>query len=563
MSIGEIRMSSEKIFVLGLDGASPRVTDSLISDGRLPAFRRLRAEGATGRLRTTIPPITGSAWSSFMTGKNPGKHGIFDFIHRKEGTYHLSPINARLREGRSFWSWAGDAGKKVCVFNVPVTYPPEEVNGVMVTGMLTPSNKADYTFPPSLAKELDRVTQGYRIHVTEAYSKGREERFLRHLEEMTEVRKKAMEYLFGLEDWDIFIAVFEVTDIIQHELWHCWDRTHFRHDPSQDKYFEAIPRYYERMDGVLREVKEGWIDPEKWSLIVMSDHGAGPLHKLLYVNNFLMKKGFLRLKEGILPSVRNLLFRQGVVPMTFYHLLLRIGLGRLKKKARFGQSESLLKRFFLSFEDVDWSRTRAYSIGSTAGQVYINLKGREPMGIVQPGAEYEQVRDGIIQDLKTLVDDETGERVVEEIYRKEDLYSGPHLKDAPDIVFLPRDLEVAAFGEYEFASHRILDPSWGVSGSHRMDGVLMMRGKRIRQGTRIEGAEIVDLAPSILYLLDLPVLREMDGKVLESALAARSLEEAPIRYVEEESPGFRPEEVYTENEEEELKERLRSLNYLK
>ena len=299
MSIGEIRMSSEKVFVLGLDGASPEVIDSLIALGRLPAFRKLKEEGVMGNLRTTIPPITGSAWSSFMTGKNPGKHGIFDFIHRKEGTYQLSPINARLREGRSFWSWAGDAGKKVCIFNVPITYPPEKVNGIMVTGMLTPSNKTDYTFPPSLAKELDRVTEGYRIHITESYSKGKEERFLKHLEEMTEMRKKAMEYLFGLEDWDVFIAIFEGTDVIQHELWHCSDRTHFRHDPSQERYLDVIPSYYERMDGILKQVMEHWIGPE-WNLIVMSDHGAGPLRKLLYVNNFLMKKGFLQLKKGVL-----------------------------------------------------------------------------------------------------------------------------------------------------------------------------------------------------------------------------------------------------------------------
>src|SRR4030042_920415 len=186
-------MSSEKVFILGLDGAGREIIDSLIGLGKLPAFRKLKEGGVMGRLRTTIPPITGSAWSSFMTGKNPGKHGIFDFIHRKEGTYQLSPINARLREGRPFWSWASDAGKKICVFNVPVTYPPEKLNGMMVTGMLTPSNKTDYTFPLSLAKELDRVTQGYRIHITESYSKGGEERFLKHLEEMTEKRKKAME----------------------------------------------------------------------------------------------------------------------------------------------------------------------------------------------------------------------------------------------------------------------------------------------------------------------------------------------------------------------------------
>ena len=453
-------MSSEKVFVLGLDGASPDLIDSLIGLGKLPTFKKLKESGVMGRLRTTIPPITGSAWSSFMTGKNPGKHGIFDFIHRREGTYDLAPINAKRREGRAFWSRASDAGKKVCIFNVPITYPPEEVNGVMVSGMLTPSNKTDYTFPPSLVKELDRITQGYQIHITESYSKGKEERFLKHLEEVTEKRTRAMEYLFGLEDWDIFVAIFDGVDVIQHELWHCWDRNHFRHDRSQQKYSEAIPDYYAKMDGILKWVLEKWTGPDK-ALIVMSDHGAGPLHKLLYVNNFLRSRGFLELKTGGGASVRNLLFRAGVVPMTFYHLLLQMGLGRLKKKARFGQKQSWLTPFFLSFRDVDWSRTKAYSIGSTAGQVYLNLKGREPMGIVQPGTESDEIREEIIKELKELVDQETGERVVEEIYRKEEIYSGPHLSEAPDIVFLPKGLKIAAFGEYEFASHRILDPSWG------------------------------------------------------------------------------------------------------
>jgi predicted AlkP superfamily phosphohydrolase/phosphomutase len=249
--------------------------------------------------------------------------------------------------------------------------------------------------------------------------------------------------------------------------------------------------------------------------------------------------------------------------MAFYHFLLRIGLGRLKKKARFGQSGSLLKPFFLSFEDVDWGRTKAYSIGSTAGQVYVNLEGREPMGIVRPGDEFDEVRGSIIQELKKLVDGKTGEPVVDEIYRKEDLYSGAHLREAPDLVFLPRNLETAAFGEYEFASQRVLDPSWGVSGSHRMDGLLMMKGQRIRQGAEIEGAAIIDLAPSILYLLGLPVPDGADGKVLEKALLPETLAESPIRFVEEAGIGFQPEEVYDETEEEELKERLRSLNYLK
>jgi predicted AlkP superfamily phosphohydrolase/phosphomutase len=554
-------MSSEKVFILGLDGASPEIIESLITLGKLPTFSMLRREGVMGRLRTTIPPITGSAWSSFMTGKNPGKHGIFDFICRKEGTYRLTPINARKREGRAIWSLASDAGKRVCVYNVPVTYPPEKVNGVVVSGMLTPPNRTDYTYPVGLAKELDRVTQGYPIHIAEAYSRGQEERFLKHLYEVTEKRIRAMEYLFRQEDWDLFVGIVEGIDIIQHELWHCWDASHFRHPDSSGRYSDVIAQYYGEMDDLLRNILEDWIGPQR-TLIIMSDHGAGPLKKLLYLNNFLMKKGFLRLKRGFASSFKHLLFRSGFVPMTFYHLLLQIGLGRIKKKTRFGQKESYLRPFFLSFEDVEWTQTKAYSFGSTAGQIYLNLKDREPQGIVSPGREAEEVREEIMEDLRNLVDEETGERVIGEIYRKEDLYQGPHLKEAPDIVFLPKSLEIVAFGEYEFASHRVMDYSWGVSGSHRMDGLLMMRGKTLKQGTIIEGAHITDLAPSILYLLGLSIPDSMDGKVLEKAFLERAFEEKRIQFVKESPSSSLSEEIYSHEEEEELKKQLKGLGYL-
>lgn len=561
MSIGEIRMSSEKVFILGLDGASPDIIESLIDLGKLPTFKRLKEEGAMGKLRTTLPPITGSAWSSFMTGKNPGKHGIFDFIYRKEGTYHLSPINSKRREGRPFWYWASEVGKRVCIFNVPITYPPENVNGVMVSGLLTPFNRSDYTYPPDLAKTLDQITRGYQIHIEESYSKGREQHLLKHLLEVTDQRIKAMEYLFKLENWDLFVGIVEGVDIIQHELWHCWDHHHFRHDPSQKKYSDAIPNFYQKMDDLLKRILEEWVDPN-WTLIVMSDHGAGPLRKLLYVNNYLMSKGFLKLKKGVGSSIRNLLFRRGMVPMTFYHLLLQMGLGRLKRKARFGQKESWFRPFFLSFNDVDWSQTVAYSIGSTAGQIYLNLKGREPEGIVSPGIESEKIKDEIIRELNDLADEETGEKIIEKIYRKEEIYFGPHLSEAPDILFISKNFENAAFGEYEFASDRILDYSWGISGSHRMDGLLIIKGKQIKEGLKVEGPQIIDLAPSVLYLLGLPIPKDMDGKVIQDVFSEQSFDEQPIQFIEEASFGFSPQEVYSQEEEEELKKQLRALGYL-
>lgn len=549
-----------KVFILGLDGASPIIIDSLIEKGRLPAFKTLQEGGVSGKLRTTIPPITGSAWSSFMTGKNPGKHGIFDFTYRKDRTYELSPISARMREGKPFWSIATEADRKVCVFNVPVTYPPDKVNGIMVSGMLTPSSRDDYTFPPSMASELDRVTGKYQIHITESYSKKGEERFLKHLYEVTAKQKKAMDFLLAREEWDLFVAVFQGIDVLQHELWHTYDREHFRHGEYEEYYIDTIPRFYEYMDRILGEVME-WCEKHGSTLVVMSDHGAGPLKKLLYVNNFLMKKGFLKLKAGAATQFKHLLFRLGMAPMTFYHILLSLGLGRLKHKARFGQGSSLLKKFFLSFQDVDWATSRAYAIGTTAGQVYLNLKGREPEGIVEEGREYEAVREEIIGALRGLLDPETGQPVVEEIYRKEELYSGSRSSAAPDIVFLPKGLEIAAFGEYEFASHRLLDYSRALSSSHRMDGILFMKGERLRRGTKIVNAGIMDIAPTVLYLLGLPVASDMDGTVLQDGIEKTVLEENPIERGGTATEGVASSDAYSESEEAELKAHLKSLGY--
>jgi predicted AlkP superfamily phosphohydrolase/phosphomutase len=550
----------KKIFILGLDGASPDVIDSLIEKGRLPAFKALKDRGVSGRLRTTIPPITGSAWSSFMTGKNPGKHGIFDFTYRKEGTYELSPISARMREGKAFWSIATEAGRKVCIFNVPVTYPPDAVNGIMVSGMLTPSSRDDYTHPRSVASELDRVAGKYQIHITESYSKKREERFLKHLYEVTSKQKKAMDFLLGQEEWDLFVAVFQGIDVLQHELWHTYDRQHFRHGQYEERFIDTIPQFYEYMDRVLGEVMD-WCDKKGLTLIVMSDHGAGPLKKLLYVNNFLIKKGFLKLRGGAATRFKHLLFRLGMAPMTFYHILLSVGLGKLKHKARFGQGASWLKKFFLSFQDVDWSASKAYAIGTTAGQVYVNLEGREPGGIVRAGKEYETVREEIIAALRELTDRETGEHIIEEIYRKEGLYSGPRAATAPDIVFLPKGLEIAAFGEYEFASHRILDYSRGLSSSHRMEGILMMKGSGVKRGATIMNGNIMDIAPTVLYLLGLSVAADMDGAVLRDGIEKEILEENPIQWSDAATLMVASSEVYTKSEEEELKAHLKSLGY--
>jgi predicted AlkP superfamily phosphohydrolase/phosphomutase len=240
-----------------------------------------------------------------------------------------------------------------------------------------------------------------------------------------------------------------------------------------------------------------------------------------------------------------------------YSIVLTFGLGKLRRtldKRRGGRA--LLKRFFLSFSDVDWSRTRAYSIGYI-GEAHINLKGREPQGIVEPGEEYERVRDDVINSLREL-ELPDGTPLVEHIWKKEEIYHGAHLANAPDILFLPRNLETIAFGDFEFGSNKVIEKSFGVSSSHRMNGLFIASGAGIKNAGEFRGAQLIDLAPTILHLMGLPVPTDMDGRVLTEALAdARTVE-----YGGTSEASATTTEGYSEEEEKEVIERLADLGYI-
>ena len=191
-----------KLFVIGLDGATFDLIRPWVAQGKLPTFKKLMDGGAWSELRSTVPPVTASAWSSFMTGKNPGAHGLFDFMQRKRDSYDLAPVSVMDRDGRAVWDLLGDASKRVIVMNVPVTWPPQPVNGLLVTGMLTPRNAENYTYPHELADELQRQIGEYIVYSDEVYSKGRGEIFLNALKYSAEQRTRAAEYLMQKYPWD-------------------------------------------------------------------------------------------------------------------------------------------------------------------------------------------------------------------------------------------------------------------------------------------------------------------------------------------------------------------------
>lgn len=562
--MGELSpMGKAKVLVIGLDGATFDLIGPWAAAGHLPTLARLMEGGVYGPLQSTFPPMTGPAWTSFATGANPGKHGLYDWIAREPGSYRFGPVTALDGKRPTLYGLLSAAGRRVCVFNVPMTYPPTPVNGLMVSGMPAPNTDVTITYPAGLFPQILATVGDYILYPDpgQAYSDNGVAAFLQRLYRCTELRLKTLAYLRQREEWDFCMVVFNGTDTISHALWKYMDTSHPLHTPQQDgKYGQAILDYYRYLDQQLQPIVDG-LDSNT-TLILMSDHGFGPFHKFIHVNNWLIQQKLMHIRPGLLPRLKQTAFQLGFAPMNVYNALMKLGLGALKREVVRGQGQGLLKTLFLSFEDVDWRRTVAYSLGNI-GQIYVNLSGREPLGAVRPGRDYEQVRDDIMGRLLELRDPATGEQVVEAVYRREELYHGPQLERAADILFMPRRLEYFGFGEYEFGSHKIIEAmKRGISGTHRMNGIFIAYGAAIRPGTSPHQARLIDLAPTIHYLLGVPIPAGMDGRVLQEIIEPGSRPEAIISDDDHWQETAGSDGLLSETERETLTGRLRSLGYV-
>ena len=555
-----------RVLVIGLDGATFELIHLWAEQGHLPTMKRLLEQGARGPLTTVTPPLTGPAWVSFMTGKNPGKHGIFDFVVHSPHSYNGKPINAAQCDGESLWSILSRAGKRVGVFMVPVTYPPEPVNGFMVTGMLTPTDAVDFTYPLELAEQLKTAVPNMTVAPESVmHPLGREHQLLAGLDELSDMMMAATNYLMKqYHDWDFFMTVFKEPDVAMHWLWRFMDTSHPWYTEVDDTLKNGLQKVYQRMDTCVAELVEKAGDDTL--ILLMSDHGAGRLDTYFYVNAWLVQEGFLHLKKDAFTQFKRLLYQLGFTPVGLYKLLMKVRRGgqavAQTMRHRRATAISLLRQLFLSFDSVDWSRTTAYSLGNY-GQIYVNLKGRDPQGIVQPGAEYDQVVAQLMQKLENLVDPRTNEPVTGRAYRGDTLYHGGRMSQSPDVVFMPDDLRINGFGLYQFPSKAWLEPTFDRSGGHRMDGIMMAYGPGVQANTDISDARIIDLAPTILAAMGVAIPDDMDGQVLTTMFDDDFFDDRPIHYTTaKETAVITGEADFSADDETEIRERLRGLGYM-
>lgn len=555
---------ARRVWIIGLDGAGWPLIKRFMEEGKLPFLKSLMEKGVRARLLSTEPPLSPAAWTTFATGKKPGKHGVLDHLYRREGTYEFSFVNGTLRGATPIWSFLSQRGKKVGIINLPLTYPPEQVNGFMVTGMYTPSDRHPFTYPPELAQELRDAVGNYKV-IGQRSKKNLDTALQGILEEIP-MRSKAASFLARKYEPDLLVLVYGATDAVQHKFWRFADPEHPQHDPqAPEAYRRAIEEVYVRLDEAVQSlIKEA---PEGTVFIIMSDHGAAPLYKYLYLNNWLIQEGFMKVRKEAFPRLRYRMYLWGATP---FSLLTRISqlaprltdklVGRVREEMSGGKSR--FHNLFMSWRDIDWERTSAYAVGGNLGGVFVNLKGREPSGMVSPGKEYESIREGLSDRLMELADPDTGESVVEKVWKREELYDGPFLSRIPDVVFSTRGNKYMAFGLHEFATNRIMAPSPWFSGSHSPEGILIMAGDPCESNKELKFASIEDIAPTVLHLMGFQIPTDMDGRVLEEGLKESFLKGNKVQFSGpwdmdgNESMGLAPEE------ESAVRRQLEGLGYL-
>jgi predicted AlkP superfamily phosphohydrolase/phosphomutase len=552
-----------RVLMIGLDGMTFDVLDPLMAEGYMPEVAKLVAGGARAPLETIFPPLTAAAWTSAVTGKNPGKHGILEFFLRRPGTFDEMAVNQRLRDSRAIWDLLGEAGIRSLVTNVPVTYPPEEISGVMISDFLTPAGRRDFVTPAGMLDEIERELGPYRLHLGGTYRKGRIDEVVDELIDEIEYKTEVNRLLMAREEWGACFTHVWGTDRIQHELWHVVDPTHPRHDPDEAAgYRERVMEYWRRVDASVAKMVEA-AGPNT-NTIIVSDHGFGPLHKYCSFNVWLMQQGLLRLKRDAATVVKRLAFSLGVTPELAFKLSRRVSAGKAKTKRGVTADRSKrgqLNKLFLSFNNVDWSRTTVFSKGNY-GQLFVNLKGREPLGTVSPGAEYERVRDDLVARLRAVKDPATGRPLIGDVFKREELFHGRHVEDAPDVCFLPADMRYISIGDMDFTSNKFIVDAFGISGGHRMHGILVANGPSIRPATALASAHITDLTPTMLHLLEQPVVDDMDGRVLTEIIDPAFMRENAVRTVAATGGHEAADADLTDDETGEIKDRLRELGYL-
>jgi predicted AlkP superfamily phosphohydrolase/phosphomutase len=498
---------ANRVLVVGWDGADWDVLDPLLAAGELPALAALVERGRRGISRSCLPTHSWAAWPTFLTGRDPAGHGVFDVLEYRPGATRRLPVSSRSILAPTWPERLSDAGRTTLLVNVPLTYPPPRIRGVAIAGGIVPPGKT-FSYPDGIGPRLGWPINGGSWTTF----RDRPLELIADVEALTRKRAAAMRRLLDGEPWDVACMVFVSPDRVQHCLLEYVHPMHPAYaEAASSPVAERVRDVYRLLDRELASLVERADDDDL--VILMSDHGHQPCTRALSMNKVLERLGFLRLGRG----------------STLVNLL---SWGRVRSLARVAYDRlGLHGRVAVPTAPIDWANTRAYtSVVSTGEGVSVNLAGREPHGTVRR-SDYERVRDELAHALLEFADPETGQRPIGRVVRKEEVLSGPYLDRAPDLL-----LEPAPLYSLTHARSLVEDADW-LSGDHRPEGVYAMAGPGISPGAGPE-VSLADFAAQIV-----------EGVGVE---ADAGWSRPPIEAVG----------AFTDEEERVVEERLRGLGYL-
>ncbi len=536
-----------RTLLVGWDGATWDVLLPLLAAGGLPHLAALQRSGSYSKLRSTMPPLSPPAWTSFMTGCNPGKTNVFDFVGRDDGDGFRVTNGSRVG-APTLWRLLSRAGKKVVIINVPMTYPPELLNGVIVAGMDAPFKDRPAASPPIINQRILERFGHYRVAVPmRPHFPWQTNQFQRHylqsLQTMTAERVEVARWLWREVQPDFMMVVLVATDRLQHVFGHQLADFRSGKDPKA-LVTTAIGQIYQSVDQALGTL---WEEAGDANVLLMSDHGFQPYSEVFSLNSWLAENGYLAIdwsETRKLPGER------------YYRAILR-------RLGRGEQHGDLLKRAPF-FQAIDWQHTKAFSFGAF-GSLFINVSGRDRFGIVPPGRAYDALCNELSERLLSLRHPRRGTLLVRQVQRGDAIYHGPYAGRGPDLlletapgIFIRNSLDQP---QRELLTPASIYPGRALphTGMHHPDGIFLAAGPDIlARGDQLT-VHITDIAPTVLALHSVPIPANMDGRPLQSWLSPRvtpSFADGGNQQLDNEGQDYSAEEAAA------VEKRLASLGYL-
>lgn len=534
---------TSKAAVIGLDGSGWHLLDPLLAEGVMPRLEALRNRSASGILSSTVPTYTPPAWTSAITGVNPGRHGVYGFV---DG--HAQNDSKLMHAGRisapTLWEMVNEQGATAGIYNVPLTYPPQQLEGWMVSGMLTPGygeRRTGYTWPRELESDVESWAPGYVCDVSGNWEQDwRDDSLCRRVLASLQQRVIVLGRLLEQRPPDLLFGVLEAPDRLQHVYYRYMDPADDLYDTAEGRRLRpAIAECFAEMDRII-----GLVDDYAGSdggVLVCSDHGFTAWEFSVHTNTLLREWGLLALKPGA--ALMQTSAARRVVPLAKRFLPAKV--------ARRAKGHT--------FAAIDWTKTQAFASPIPQQGIYVNLAGREPQGVVPP-ADLQAVKEDLAARFRGLKDSD-GRPLTDHVWLSEEVFQGKELEGAPDVLPVLRDhrceLDDELFHKEPFSDFRHLP-----RGAHHPDGIVAVAGRGVQRSGDLTGS-VLDVTPTLLYMADLEIPEDLDGRLLTAAFAPESLAEKPPRGRAPLSSVRRDESSpYSEDEEAQIEEALRGLGYI-